>query len=248
MRDDIGLHSDTKPEKPAALAATKAYLGGTHWEHQVVARWLQTLDPGMHQRFNARYRELRPELGILDVGDEGCYTNKALNINVIVDPHKDRNDVNDGFVATFPSWKPFTGGDAIYVELGMRFRQEAGDLTFAPAQRITHLNLPVESGERISHVLSMKGEIFEAPEQPFGCEQCDKRYTIKGSLTQHRKKKHLIDSKGNRVPKVRHFCVVLGCTDMPNGYGDQTTVKKHHNTKHPGVKAPKYFPKRVVGS
>lgn len=111
--------------------AAKHYLRQTKCEHGVAALWLKALDPEVYRRYNNRFLELKEKVEELYADDSSRFLSKTLLINAIVQPHRDVEEVQDGYVLTYPLGD-FTGGDQVILDMGMRFHQEAGDLLVAP--------------------------------------------------------------------------------------------------------------------
>ena len=238
--DTARLSSDAKPESPKSQAAVQEYLSWTKWEHHVAALWLKALAPDVHDSYNARYVELRDKIGDMDVGDSGCFLSKTLIVNAIVDPHKDTDEVKEGFVLTYP-FGDYTGADQVYLELGMRFHQEPGDLLVAPAQRLTHFGLKVESGQRFGHAFSTRQTVQKAPVHTHMCKECPKGYTDKGMLRKHEDKIHPKDAQGNPTAAARFYCHVAGCISKgaTEGYSAADTLRNHYKTVHDGLSVPR---------
>ena len=240
--DTAKLSFDAKPESPEGRAAIQEYLSWSKWEHRVAALWLKALAPDVQESYNARYVELRDKIGDMDIGDSGCFLSKTLIVNAIVDPHKDTDEFKEGFVLTYP-FGDFTGADQVYLELGMRFHQEPGDLLVAPAQRLTHFGLKVESGQRFGHAFSTRQTVQKVPEHTHMCNECPKGYTTKGKLQNHVRDHHPKDVYGNPTALPRYYCRVVGCTSKgaTQGYSAEDTLRGHYKTKHPGLSMPRTF-------
>ena len=236
------LSADIDSVSPASRDAVQDYLRLTKWEHLVAAGWLEVLAPEVHERYNRRYSELREKVGPLDVGESGCFLTKNVTINAIDNPHKDNKEVSDGLVLSYP-WHDFTGGDQIYLEVGMRFHQEAGDLLVAPSQYLTHMGLEIESGQRVGHTFSMKQRTYSPPKYQYFCDECDKAFTYNSGLLMHKKIDHPKDSQGMATEARRFYCHVAGCQKKgaKEGYSAPTTLRNHMNKDHPGVPVPRKF-------
>ena len=215
--------------------AVQDYLSLTSWEHDVAAAWLEALAPQVYQRYNRRYKEVRDKIGPLDVGESGCFLSKSVSINTIDDPHRDVKEVKDGLVLTYP-WDNFTGGDQIYLEVGMRFHQQAGDLLVAPSQLLTHLGLKIKSGQRVGHTFSMSQKIYSLSEGRFFCDECGKGYSGSKGLLYHKAHVHLKDDQGVALDAPRFYCHVPGCKrkGARKGYSTRQTLANHVEQDHPG--------------
>lgn len=87
---------------------------------------------------------------------------------------------------TYP-WGNFTGGEVVFLELGLRFGQEAGDILMAPAAVLLHMVLPTTSGDRYSHVWFTKQNVLEPPQHKYFCniKGCADGFSQKTGLTKH---------------------------------------------------------------
>lgn len=199
--------ADATPPSPVARAAIETYLNSSKWEHHDACKWLEALAPDLKERSNARYRELREKLGDLDVGDSGCFLSKTLIINAIVNPYEDADEVTDGLVMTY-HFNDSTGGDQVNLDLSMRLHQEAGDFLLGPSQRYIHMGMPIEDGERYDHAFSMRQNIYEAPERPHACDECDKAYASPGGFSVHKIANFSKGFKGYLADSPRYHCPV----------------------------------------
>lgn len=172
----------------------KDYLYQTKWTYLLLSKWLKVLARATWQRYWTAYQQLsqRGELGVLNVGDMGCFTSHALLIRAAVNPHKDTKDVRDGLVITAPSGS-FTGGEVSVMEWGMRFAQQSGDILIAPMQVLTHMLDPIQ-GVRYGHVYTMHDEIINTPKRIHCCDICATQgikqdYATKNGLANHKAEK-----------------------------------------------------------
>ena len=153
---------------------------------------MKALEPESWQRYNRHYQEVRAngKLGILDVGDFGIESCRAFLVNAIANPHKDKGDVLRGWTISYP-WGNFTGGDLVFLDLGIRLEQRAGDMLMAPASVLTHFVLPHSDGDRFSHVWFTKANIFDPPVPKFFCNigRCTSDYKTMDGLYAHWKQK-----------------------------------------------------------
>lgn len=145
------ISADALPAAPKAMRALFDYIPETTWEHRLISGWFKALDPETWEQYHTCYQRLRKEgkLRHLDLGanDWGFFLGHALLINTYVDPHKDPGDVKKGWVFTYP-WMDFESGDAVYVDLALRFRQRAGDFIMSRSCVLTHMNMLITTGQR----------------------------------------------------------------------------------------------------
>ena len=192
------VSADAYPTAPTALCSLFDYNFDTTWEHRLISGWFKALDPVMWQQYHSRYQELRREgkLHHLDqgAGDMGCFLGHALLINAYVDPHKDRNDVKNGWVITYP-WMDFDGGDAVYLDLGLRFKQRAGDFIMSRSCVLNHMTMRITAGQRWGNTWFTKADILETKIPNFFCDEpgCTKSYFSLSGLRWHRNKDHKKD-------------------------------------------------------
>ena len=189
------ISADARPSAPAAMGALIDYISETTWEHRLISGWFKALDPDKWEEYHSCYQRLRKtgELRHLDQGasDLGCFLGHALLINSYVDPHKDVGDVKDGWVISYP-WMDFEGGDAVYLDLALRFKQRAGDFIMSRSCRLSHMTMPITAGQRWGNTWFTKAKILETPILTFFCDEpgCASSYTTPGGLRWHRDKYH----------------------------------------------------------
>lgn len=192
------ISGDARPAKRPAMWALVDYISDTTWEHRIISGWFKALDPKKWQEYHACYQKLLKEgkLQHLDLGanDWGCFLGHALLINSYVDPHKDSGDVKRGWVITYP-WMDFEGGDAVYLDLALRFKQRAGDFIMSRSCVLSHMTMPITSGQRWGNTWFTKANILETPIPTFLCDEpgCSASYVTKSGLTWHKKKDHAKD-------------------------------------------------------
>ena len=148
---------------------------------------MMALDPEVWQLYNQHYQKARVNgnLGILDTGAWGVQSSHTFLVNAIANPHKDPGDVKKGWTITYP-WGLFTGGEVVFVDLGLKFAQQSGDMLMAPASVLTHMVLPHE-GDRYSHIWFTKANVLNPPAHRFFCNigSCTNGYASKVGLRKH---------------------------------------------------------------
>jgi len=173
---------------PSRLAALKKFFAFTRSEHYRISMWLKALDPQGWQRYNQCYQKARAggKLEILDDGAWGIQSCHTLLVNAIANPHKDPGDVKQGWTITYPLGN-FTGGEVVFLDLGLKFGQQAGDILMAPASVLTHMVLPHQGGDRYSHVWFTKADVMDPPEHKYFCNigLCTVGYKQKAGLQTH---------------------------------------------------------------
>ena len=183
------------------MLALVDYIFDTTWEHRLISGWFKALDEDKWEEYHSRYQTLRAagELRHLDMGanDWGCFLGHALLINSYVDPHKDRGDVKHGWVITYP-WMEFEGGDAVYLELALRFKQRAGDFIMSRSCVLSHMTMPITAGQRWGNTWFTKADVLETRIANIFCDEpgCSKSFSTPTGLRGHKKNDH---SKGNVV-------------------------------------------------
>lgn len=192
------ISADARPAAPTAMRALFDYISDTTWEHRLISGWFKALDEVTWKKYNSRYQELRNEgeLGHLDLGAKelGCFLGHALLINTYVDPHKDSGDVKWGWVFTYP-WMKFEGGDAVYLDLGLRFKQRAGDFIMSRSCVLVHMTMRIISGQRWGNTWFTKAKVLETPVATFLCKEpgCAASYVSQSGLQWHKTKYHSKD-------------------------------------------------------
>lgn len=193
------ISADALPAAPKAMRALFDYISETTWEHRLISGWFKALDPETWEQYHTCYQKLRKEgkLRHLDLGanDWGCFLGHALLINIYVDPHKDSGDVKRGWVFNYP-WMDFEGGDAVYVDLALRFKQRAGDFIMSRSCVLTHMTMLITAGQRWGNTWFTKADILETPIADNFCQEpgCSASYTSPNGLQWHRKRYHIKDS------------------------------------------------------
>ena len=96
-----------------------------------------------------------------------------------------------GWVFTYP-WRYFQGGDAVYLDLGLRFKQRAGDFIMSRSCVLNHMTMPITVGQRWGNTWFTKANILETPIPAILCDEpgCSASYTSKSGLQWHKKKFH----------------------------------------------------------
>lgn len=186
---------DARPAAKEARCALFEYISETTWEHRLISGWFKALDPNKWKEYHSCYQRLRREgkLRHLDLGadDWGCFLGHALLINTYVDPHKDSGDVKWGWVFTYP-WMDFEGGDAVYLDLALRFKQRAGDFIMSRSCVLNHMTMPITAGQRWGSTWFTKANILEPPIPNIFCDEpgCSASYITQGGLRWHKRKYH----------------------------------------------------------
>jgi len=180
------VSKESRPNDAKEAAAVEDYLHRTRWQHILLSKWLKALASETWKTYWEAYQRQRErgDLGVLDDGDMGCFSGRALLIQAVVNPHKDDTDVRGGLVLTFPTGL-YGGGEVTIFEYGLRFAQEAGDILIAPMQVLTHMLDPIY-GYRHGNVYTVKEEVLNPPKRPFICDICSLDYKAKSSLNQHK--------------------------------------------------------------
>ena len=183
----------------------------------IVSKWFETLDKPVWEEYKSCYQDLRQQgkLDVLDQGDDGCFTSQALLINYSVGPHKDENDVKHGWVAT-NCWGQFEGGLAVFPDLAVSLKQEAGDLVFSRSAVLVHWVTPVTQGQRFGSTRFTKQFVLRPCKPEWYCPEvdCPKGYMHKPELKQHMRKKHGIDAKRAEIILVERAKQPKGCEEM----------------------------------
>lgn len=192
------ISADARPAAPKAMSALVDYISETTWEHRLISGWFKALDPIKWEEYHSCYQKLRKDgkLHHLDLGanDWGYFLGHALLINTYVDPHKDSGDVKRGWVITYP-WMDFEGGDAVYLDLALRFKQRAGDFVMSRSGVLNHMTMPITVGQRWGNTWFTKANILETPIPDIFCDElgCSASYTTQGGLQWHKDKFHSKD-------------------------------------------------------
>lgn len=192
------ISANARPAAPAAMRALVDYISDTTWEHRLISGWFKTLDRETWEEYHSCYQKHRNEgnLRHLDLGanDRGCFLGHALLINTYVDPHKDSGDVRKGWVITYP-WKDFEGGDAVYLDLALRFKQRAGDFAMTRSSALNHMTMRITAGQRWGNTWFTKAKILEPPVANIFCDEpgCSASYVTLAGLQWHKSKYHSKD-------------------------------------------------------
>ena len=187
---DPCVSAEARPDKPAHQDALQRFWAQTSWEGESILHWLRSLEPESFARYQACYERLRREkiLGVLDEGKWGCQSGRTLLINAVANPHKDPRDVTRGWTMTYP-WGDYTGGEAVFPGLGLKFAQESEDLLMSPAAVLEHMIMPHTSGDRFSNVRFTKADIMDPPVIKYFCDVpgCSHEgFATKGGLKAHK--------------------------------------------------------------
>jgi hypothetical protein len=154
------------------------------------------IDPHTWKKYHDCYQALRRagSLGHLDQGEDGCFTDQAVLINVAVKPHRDHNDDRGGWVASY-SFGSFRGGNAVFPELWARLGQTAGDLLFSRSAVLEHWIWEITEGQRFGNARFMKDNILNPPQPTFMCRRncVDRKIMSQKSLNRHYKMIHPVE-------------------------------------------------------
>ena len=150
---------------------------------QAIGMWFKLLDPTTHKRYHDRYQALadQDKLEFLHQSARGCFTGMTLLVNHAVNPHRDANDVKDGFVVTTPLGD-FEGGFVAFPDLKVMIRQKPGDLLFSRSALLQHSVTDITDGQRTSFTYFTKKSVMELPIPTDSCQWCKKGYSKLGSL------------------------------------------------------------------
>ena len=233
------ISADAHPEKPTAMRALMTYISETTWEHRLISGWFNALDREKWEEYHSCYQKLRAEgkLHHLDLGanDWGCFSGHALLINTYVDPHKDSGDVKKGWVFTYP-WRYFEGGDAVYPDLGLRFRQRAGDIIMSRSCVLNHMTMWITAGQRWGNTWFTKANILETPGPAILCDEpgCTASYVTQGGLEWHKKKYHpkgdaTVQSAGDHVVNDGVIAQRGGDAEEAGAGGDDEMLSREGN-------------------
>lgn len=153
---------------------------------QAIGMWFQLLDPTTHRRYRDCYQALvdQDKLEFLHQSARGCFTGMALLINHAVNPHRDSNDVKDGYVVTTPLGD-FEGGLVVFPDLKLMICQKPGDLLFSRSALLQHSVTDITAGQRTSFTYFTKRFVMELPVPTDVCQWCKKGYSSLGNLRQH---------------------------------------------------------------
>lgn len=189
------ISADARPREESTMRALVDYISETTWEHRLVSGWFKALDTEKWEEYHSCYHKhlVAGDLEHLDMGanEWGCFLGHALLINTYVDPHKDSGDVKMGWVITYP-WMDFEGGDAVYLDLALRFKQRAGDFIMSRSCVLSHMTMPIIAGQRWGNTWSTKAGILNPPIPNIFCNEpgCSASYTTQGGLQWHKSKYH----------------------------------------------------------
>ena len=146
----------------------------------MISRWLKALDLKCWTSLNNCYRNNRAELEHLDQGPEGIQSCFVINFNHAVNPHKDKADAKEGWVANNP-WGSFTGVQLVLPELRLKVTQPEGTLVLCRATVLEHWITPID-GERSSHTRFTREKVLNPVDPgdktpcPFpGCKSTNKK-------------------------------------------------------------------------
>jgi hypothetical protein len=161
-------HSNGKPTLSADILKGATIFEAVSEFHRKVAPLIQTisrlfepLDPGLYQRYREDYTTWlhKSTLGAIHTCNRTCFLGMALLINLRVEPHKDKQDVKEGWVA-MTCIGNFTGGNLVLPALGVQLQHEAGDVIFFRSAVLEHWVAPFK-GERTAFVFFTKANMFE---------------------------------------------------------------------------------------
>ena len=147
---------------------------------------LEALDNEMYERYHAVKEQHRDLSGGIYQSSRGCFAGQALLINKNVGPHKDHNDLPDGWVATSP-WGNWTGGESVFPALRVKFIQRAGDVLFSRSARLVHFVTPIV-GHRYCQTHFTKKDLLESAPKLYPCGWCDGRFSTPGNRNSHIKR------------------------------------------------------------
>ena len=160
------VSAEAQPQSKAKREALERFFHVTRSEHGEISKWLKALEPEDWQRYNDCYQKTRADgkLGVLDDGENGIQSGHAFLINAKANPHKDKGDVKRGWTITY-QWGDFSGGEVVFLDLGLKFGQQQGDILMAPASVLTHMVLE-HQGDRYSHVWYTKANVMGERNSP----------------------------------------------------------------------------------
>ena len=152
------VSGETHPCTAWRHTALIEYFLKARWIYILVSKLLKTVDPEMWKQYWTRYQRLRMEgkVGDLDDGGMACFSSHVCLINATAKPHRDGGDVMRGVAFTCPSGTFKEGGEVGFLDLSLRFDQEAGNILMAPSAASSHLVMLHYDGDRYLDVCLTK--------------------------------------------------------------------------------------------
>ena len=114
----------------------------------------ELLNPKNYERYRAHYRELQAttNLHLFNTTAKNCFLGFAMLIGLKCNPHKDMNDVMDGWVMN-AAFRDFEGSNLQCHLLGHEFELGPRSVVMMRSRLLTHGVAPVTKGKRYSTVL-----------------------------------------------------------------------------------------------
>ena len=106
---------------------------------QLTSLVFEVVDPVMHSTYLENYRQahINSTLAGWTSSRRACFQGLAVVRNLACDPHKDKSDKKDGYVAMM-CFGDFSGGELVVTELGMRFAFQPGDVVLFRSAVLEH--------------------------------------------------------------------------------------------------------------
>lgn len=140
----------------ATYSATVAFFRAMGPMMQTVGRLFQEVDPRVYEQYRRNYdlQSRASALGQFKVSNRSCFHCLAVLVNAQVGPHKDSNDVKEGWVV-MACFGEFEGGELCLPGLGYNVPFQPGDVVLFRSAVLEHWVAPFE-GTRYSCVFFTK--------------------------------------------------------------------------------------------
>ncbi|KAL6713337.1 hypothetical protein ACLMJK_008802 [Lecanora helva] len=184
----MSKHAKAKGCGGKKMAATKAFLEATAWEHQQVSRCIRLLDPEVWSDMNQNYQKLRNngDLDFLDQGEDCVHHGLAPILNLAAQPHADVGNDPTSWTST-NSWGDYEGACAVFPESKIMFKMEPGDLVLCRATYVEHWITKITNGQRYCNTRFTKRDVVRSIPTDIKCPvpNCGKMYAHFNSLSGH---------------------------------------------------------------
>jgi hypothetical protein len=154
-KDPANLSTDML-KTATRLAATDTFFQSIGPLVQTIGRLFQEIDPDAYQLYRNNYEAYSNSSSLrhFTVSNRSCFLCLGLLVNTRVSPHKDSNDVKDGWVA-MACFGDFDGGELCLPALNCKVPFQPGDVVLFRSAVLEHWILPF-GGTRYSCVFFTK--------------------------------------------------------------------------------------------
>ena len=151
--------------------------------------WLKAVDEKQYDRYRGSYTRYasQGELGPIHQSNRSAFLGIAALVNKAVDPHTDKGDVRDGWVATTCVGN-FEGGKSVFIGPNVIINQRPGDIVFARSALMPHWVTDITDGERYCLTFFTKKHVMDPPVYRLSCRWCRLPFVGIRSLDRHLKK------------------------------------------------------------